>query len=347
MQRATPPGPGQHPPLLEGLSRSSRRAAGPAAGDHPRHHRLDQGRAQGRRAKPPRRAPRGGSTGVRGVPARAASTWSAASSSRRGCTSSRRAASRPIGRRPTSAWPTTTHRFRSSPTFRRRGAAQGPGGAGRRPSSSTRRWRKRTRPTPTSGPTTNGTGGPPSRSSGAPSSCGPTTPTRTSPTAAFSRHAAGSTRPSRSSGGPWSWTRSRVALQANRALLDYFAGRYDEADSRLREVLKSDSTDVLAKWGLALVAEQQGRPDEAIAILEPISGASNNRKSSLGHAYAVAGKIGQARSILAALRAAAATQLRAGVLVRAGARRPRRARRRRCAISSARTRSARRCWPIC
>jgi TolB-like protein/Tfp pilus assembly protein PilF len=97
-------------------------------------------------------------------------------------------------------------------------------------------------------------------------------------------------------------------LQANRALLDYFAGRYDDAGSRLRELLKSDSTDVLVKWGLALVAEQQGRPGEAIALLEPISGVSLNRKSSLGHAYAVAGKVTQARGILAALRAAAANK---------------------------------------
>jgi Tfp pilus assembly protein PilF len=97
-----------------------------------------------------------------------------------------------------------------------------------------------------------------------------------------------------------------LPLLANRALLDYFAGRYDQADSRLREVLKSDSTDVLAKWGRALVAEQQGKPNEAIAILEPISGSSLNRRSSLGHAYAVAGNLGRARAVLSELRAAAA-----------------------------------------
>ncbi|HTK43132.1 MAG TPA: tetratricopeptide repeat protein, partial [Gemmatimonadales bacterium] len=97
-----------------------------------------------------------------------------------------------------------------------------------------------------------------------------------------------------------------LQLHANRALLDYFAGKYGEAERRLRDVLKSDSTDVLAKWGLALVAEQQGRLDEAIAILEPISGTSNNRKSSLGHAYAVAGKVAKARSVLDSLREAAA-----------------------------------------
>ncbi|HET8625456.1 MAG TPA: protein kinase [Gemmatimonadales bacterium] len=96
-----------------------------------------------------------------------------------------------------------------------------------------------------------------------------------------------------------------LGLQTNRALLDYFAGRYDEADAGLREVLKRDSTDVLAIWGRALVAEQQGRLDEAIAILEPISTVSLNRKSSLGHVYGVAGRAASARGILAALRKAA------------------------------------------
>jgi tetratricopeptide (TPR) repeat protein len=99
-----------------------------------------------------------------------------------------------------------------------------------------------------------------------------------------------------------------LSLQANGALLYYFAGRYGEADSLLREVLKSDSTDALAKWGLALVDEQQGRPNDAIAILEPISGGGSlNRRSSLGHAYAVAGKVTRARNVLAALNTAAAT----------------------------------------
>ncbi len=69
-ERAIPPRPGQHPAVHERLSGSSRRAAGPATGDHRRHHRLDQRRAQGHRAQPSRRAPGGGSTGLRGVPSR-------------------------------------------------------------------------------------------------------------------------------------------------------------------------------------------------------------------------------------------------------------------------------------
>jgi TolB-like protein/tetratricopeptide (TPR) repeat protein len=97
-----------------------------------------------------------------------------------------------------------------------------------------------------------------------------------------------------------------LPLQANRALLNYFAGRYDTARTELADILKTDSSDVLARWGLALVAEQQGRPDEAIALLEPISATSLNRKSSLGHAYGIAGRAAQARSVLDTLRARAA-----------------------------------------
>ena len=96
-----------------------------------------------------------------------------------------------------------------------------------------------------------------------------------------------------------------LSLQSNRALLDYFAGRYDQAATRLGDVLKSDSSDVLAKWGMALVAEQQGNPARAIELLQPISGSSMLRKSSLGHAYALAGQTGRARSVLADLRQAA------------------------------------------
>jgi eukaryotic-like serine/threonine-protein kinase len=95
-----------------------------------------------------------------------------------------------------------------------------------------------------------------------------------------------------------------LSLQANRALLDYFAGRYGAAERGLREVLTADSTDVLAKWGLALVAEQQGDPARAIAMLEPIVGSSFLRKSSLGHAYAIAGRPARARGVLAAMREA-------------------------------------------
>jgi serine/threonine-protein kinase len=99
-----------------------------------------------------------------------------------------------------------------------------------------------------------------------------------------------------------------VSLQANRALLDYFAGRYEDAGIRLRDLLRQDSTDVTVKWGLALVEEQQGKPLQAITILEPISGSSFNRKSSLAHAYATAGQPARAREVLTTLHAAAANR---------------------------------------
>ena len=99
-----------------------------------------------------------------------------------------------------------------------------------------------------------------------------------------------------------------VSLQANRALLDYFAGRYDDAASRLRDLLRQDSTDITVKWGLALVEEQQGAPLQAIAMLEPISANSFNRKASLGHAYASAGMPARARKVLTTLDSAAASR---------------------------------------
>jgi tetratricopeptide (TPR) repeat protein len=97
-----------------------------------------------------------------------------------------------------------------------------------------------------------------------------------------------------------------LPVQANLALLYYFAGRYDEAETRLRAVLRNDSTDVTAVWGLSLVAEPERGQRDAIALLQPISAASNNRKASLGHAYAIAGRTGDARKVLADLQAASA-----------------------------------------
>jgi hypothetical protein len=76
----------------------------------------------------------------------------------------------------------------------------------------------------------------------------------------------------------------------------------------LREILKVDSTNVLVRWGLALVAEQQAKPEQAIAMLEPIAGNSLLRRASLAHAYAIAGHRERAARVLTALRAEAATK---------------------------------------
>jgi len=95
-------------------------------------------------------------------------------------------------------------------------------------------------------------------------------------------------------------------IRANRALLDYFAGRFDSSAAQLREIIQADSTDVTAQWGLALVDEQQGRLTDAVARLEQVRGSSLNRAASLGHAYAVAGMTAKARGILAELNQKAA-----------------------------------------
>lgn len=92
-------------------------------------------------------------------------------------------------------------------------------------------------------------------------------------------------------------------LPSNVALLDYFAGRYEVAGNRLHAILKSDSTSTMAKWGLALVAEQQGKTKEAVAMLEALGPGSLNRKATLGHAYAVSGDSVGARRVLKELAA--------------------------------------------
>ena len=130
-----------------------------------------------------------------------------------------------------------------------------------------------------------------------------------------------------------------LSLQSNRALLDYFAGRYEQADSRLRDVLKSDSSDVLAKWGLALVAEQEGKPERQSRLLEPISGSSMLRKSSLGHAYALAGQHGPIAEDPRRAPSGGGPKLRTLLLVRCGVHRPWRARSR-TALSRASVRGA-------
>ena len=138
-----------------------------------------------------------------------------------------------------------------------------------------------------------------------------------------------------------------LPLLANRALLDYFAGRYDEAGSRLREILKSDSTDVTGKWGLALVAEQQGRPGRGDR--DP---GADQRRQPQPQVVARPCLRGRREDRPGAERPRRASrgrgpQLRAVLLLRAGVRRPRASAIRRSAISSARTRNARRCWPTC
>lgn len=56
----------------------------------------------------------------------------------------------------------------------------------------------------------------------------------------------------------------------------------------------------LVHWGIGLVYEQKGMYEEAIASMQKATSLSGslNVKSSLGHAYAVAGRRDEARVIL-------------------------------------------------
>jgi serine/threonine-protein kinase len=90
------------------------------------------------------------------------------------------------------------------------------------------------------------------------------------------------------------------SLKANTALLSYFGGRYDEALEELLELRRLEPKLPLVHWGIGLVEEQKRSYGEAIASLKQATSLSTslNFKSSLGHAYAVAGRRDEARAIL-------------------------------------------------
>jgi len=91
-----------------------------------------------------------------------------------------------------------------------------------------------------------------------------------------------------------------ASLKANTALLSYFGGRYDKALEELLELRKLNPELPLVHWGIGLVYEQKGMHEEAIASFQKATSLSKsiNMRSSLGHAYAAAGKRDEARAIL-------------------------------------------------
>jgi tetratricopeptide (TPR) repeat protein len=94
-------------------------------------------------------------------------------------------------------------------------------------------------------------------------------------------------------------------MQQGEAQEFYIARQNAAADSMDRAVLALDSTFQVA-WPLrAAILTEQGRFDEAIATLEPLSHQPNMRSTEklglLAYAYARAGRTGQARATLARL----------------------------------------------
>jgi TolB-like protein/Tfp pilus assembly protein PilF len=81
----------------------------------------------------------------------------------------------------------------------------------------------------------------------------------------------------------------------------HFAREYDRASEELGKVLELDPNFAQAHLYLGWVYEQQGRHDDAIAELQKaftLSGGESEIVGALGHAYAVAGKRGEAEKIL-------------------------------------------------
>ena len=207
------------------------------SGRSPRHQRLDRRELEERRAEPPQMRAARWINGPTTPIFAAASIWSAASSSRRGHSSSRPAASRPIGRRPTSAWPITTLPFPSSPTCRRRRCCPRPG----------RRWSSALELDETL-----------AEAHAANAYIRAyyewdwraaeqefrraleLRPNYADAYFSYSRFLASRGRLDEAIaqlGRAVELDPLSLSLHANRALLDYFAGRYDEAERRLREVL--------------------------------------------------------------------------------------------------------------
>ncbi|HMY75221.1 MAG TPA: tetratricopeptide repeat protein, partial [Blastocatellia bacterium] len=84
----------------------------------------------------------------------------------------------------------------------------------------------------------------------------------------------------------------------------YFARRYDEALAQSRKVLEMDPNFGFAYWHRGMVYIQQRRYDDAINAFRKalnLSGAITTFISYLGHSYARAGKIREARQMLAQL----------------------------------------------
>jgi TolB-like protein/Flp pilus assembly protein TadD len=91
-----------------------------------------------------------------------------------------------------------------------------------------------------------------------------------------------------------------LLLKANRALLSYFRGQYDDALEELLEIRRLDPNFPVAPWGIGLAYEQKGMLTEAIAAIRQATSLSKslNFQSSLGHALALSGRSEEARAIL-------------------------------------------------
>ena len=92
-----------------------------------------------------------------------------------------------------------------------------------------------------------------------------------------------------------------LVAHANIGLIAYFGRDYAEARRRLTATLELDPDFTVAHWGLALVHEQMGQYDEAIAEIQKLiaaSGRGPNRLASLGHMQGMSGRKAEAEATL-------------------------------------------------
>jgi TolB-like protein/Flp pilus assembly protein TadD len=96
-----------------------------------------------------------------------------------------------------------------------------------------------------------------------------------------------------------------LGIRANAGVISYFGRQYDQAIQELREINRQDPKFDVPYWGLGLCYEQLGVYDEAITQLQKaidLSGRGANGIASLGHAYGLAGRRGEALKILLELK---------------------------------------------
>src|SRR5437773_834340 len=92
-----------------------------------------------------------------------------------------------------------------------------------------------------------------------------------------------------------------LLVQANSGVISYFGRQYDQAIQELRQINRLDPKFSEPYWGLGLCYEQMGVYEEAVTQLQKaidLSGRGANGIASLGHAYGLAGRRGEALKIL-------------------------------------------------
>jgi tetratricopeptide (TPR) repeat protein len=91
----------------------------------------------------------------------------------------------------------------------------------------------------------------------------------------------------------------------------YFARDYERAARQGRKALEIEPRFAFAYWIVGLARAQAGRADEAVEALAQAvesSGGGTTFRAHLGHAYALAGREGDARRVLAELEELARTK---------------------------------------